>query len=186
MFQLKNSVVQTFVKIPTPHSMPTLVKKRSSASNLSLNPPKLSSHRRAGDFSSSKYLKIIEPGIRPASIAAAKSLGMLSNDLPVSAKAIIASDLFLSPASPLPSPPPPPLPPPLPPPPPTMPPLSPPLSRVENARNEEGWNGVWIEVNLNVRVLEMKLRRVSEEILSWRLWWWLWFEDGERREPAAR
>lgn len=124
----KRDFGQTLVNIPTPHSIPTLVKKRSSASNLSLNPPKLSSHRNTADFSSSKYRWTIVPGIFPASIAAAKSFGKLSSDLPESARAMIASALFLSPASPSP---PPPLPPPLPPPSPPLPPLE-----TEKKRNE--------------------------------------------------
>lgn len=126
----KNGFRETLVKIPTPHSIPTLVKKRSSASNLSLNPPKLSSHRKTADFSSSKYRWTIVPGIFPASIAAAKSFGKLSSDLPESARAMIASPLFLSPASPSSPPPPPPL---------LLPPMSPPPPpplEAEKKRNE--------------------------------------------------
>ena len=119
--------------MPTPHSMATFVKKRSSASKRSLNPPNWSNHRNSTDFSSSKYLLTIDPGTLPASIAAAKSFGRVSTDLPASNNAITASSLFLSlspssllplPLSSLPlSPPPPPLPPPSPPPLPPPPPV---------------------------------------------------------------
>lgn len=74
--------VPTLVKIPTPHSIPILARKRSSAKSRSLNPPKRSNHAINGDFSSSKYLNTMDPGILPSSIAAFKSFGKLSNVLP--------------------------------------------------------------------------------------------------------
>lgn len=109
----------TFVKMPTPHSMATLARNKSSASNLSLNPPKFSSHRNTADFSSSNNLFTIEPGTRPAPIAAAKSAGNFSSGLPASARTSSASSRFRSLSSDSPSPPPPPppaCPPPVPPP----------------------------------------------------------------------
>lgn len=109
----------TFVKMPTPHSMATLARNKSSASNLSLNPPKFSSHRNTADFSSSNNLFTIEPGTRPASTAAAKSAGNFSSGLPASARTSSASSRFRSLSSDSPSPPPPPppaCPPPVPPP----------------------------------------------------------------------
>jgi len=84
------------VNIPTPHSIPTLAKKRSSANNLSLNPSNCINHRKNREFSSSKNLETTAPGILPARIAAAKSCGKLSTDRFASAKTIIASSLFLS------------------------------------------------------------------------------------------
>lgn len=107
--------------MPTPHSIATLARNKSSASNLSLNPPKLSNHRNTLDFSSSKNLFTIEPGTRPALTASAKSAGKYSNGLPTSARASSASSLFRSLSSDSPSPPPSP-PPPLPPPPVPIPP----------------------------------------------------------------
>lgn len=106
---------KTLVKMTTTHSMTSLDKNKSSASNLSLNPPKLSNHRNTVDPSNSKNLRTIEPGTLPALMAAAKSAGKLSSDLPASASTSMASSLFrsLSSSSPPPSPPPPP-PPPLP------------------------------------------------------------------------
>ena len=84
------------MNIPTPHSIPTLAKKRSSANNLSLNPSNCINHRKNREFSSSKNLETTAPGILPARIAAAKSCGKLSTDRFASAKTIIASSLFLS------------------------------------------------------------------------------------------
>ena len=113
--------------MPTPHSMATLARNKSSPSNLSLNPPKFNSHRNTADFSSSKNLFKIDPGTRPASTAAAKSAGNFSSGRPASARTRSASSLLRSLSSDSPSPPLPPPPPP-PPPPPCPPPVPPPCA----------------------------------------------------------
>ena len=94
--------------------MKTLVRKRSSANSLSLNPLNYINHCNTDDFSNSKNLDTTVLGTLPTLIAAAKSLGKFFNDLPASASTIKVSSLFLSfaddPSSPPPpSPPPPPL-----------------------------------------------------------------------------
>lgn len=111
---------KTFVKIPTPHSMAILAKNKSSARSRSLNPPNCINHRNTADFSISKNLSTITAGTLPAAIAAARSFGKLSVDLPASASTAIASALFFSRSSS--SPPSCPSPPPPPPPPPSCPP----------------------------------------------------------------
>jgi len=96
------------VKTPTPHSNPTLARKRSSARRRSLKPPNWSNHRINGDFSSSKNLATTDAGILPSLIAEAKSAGTLSNDLPACANNNNASfnpPLFPSLLSPSPAPP---------------------------------------------------------------------------------
>lgn len=67
--------------MPTPHSMETLAKNRSSARSRSLNPPNWSSHRKIADFSSSRNLSTTDPGTFPACIAASRSLGRVSTGL---------------------------------------------------------------------------------------------------------
>ena len=100
---------ETLVKTPTPHSIATFARKRSSARRRSLNPANWSSHRKNGDFSSSRKRVTTDAGIFPAFIAAARSAGTLSNDLPASATTNKAS--FFLPLSSLSWPPPPPWPP---------------------------------------------------------------------------
>ena len=77
----------------------TFAQKRSLASKRSLNPPNWSNHKNSTDFLREhklKYLLTIDPGTLPISIAAAKSFGTVSTDLPASKNAIIASSLLLS------------------------------------------------------------------------------------------
>ncbi len=134
--------------MPTPHSIPTLVRNRSSASKRSLKPPKLSNQRKTGDFSSSANLRMISGVIRPSLIALARSAGKLSSERPRVDNTNKDSVLFPSCSSPpppsAPPPPPPPSPPQLPPfpsPPPTpvLPPSPPPspTSSVAAARIRE-------------------------------------------------
>ncbi|KAL0926216.1 hypothetical protein M5K25_002428 [Dendrobium thyrsiflorum] len=126
----------TFVKIPTPHSIATLAKNKSSANSRSLKPPNCSSQRKIEDFSKSAKRYTISPGILPASIAAARSEGMLSIERPISASARIASVRFfpLDPSSS-------PLSPPPPPPPPELPDPKPPSPLPEPMRKGFGWDG---------------------------------------------
>lgn len=112
---------QTLVKTPMPHSMPILVRKRSSARRRSLKPPKCSSHLNKGDASRSTYRRTMSPVTWPLSTAAARSAGRLSSFRPSCASTNSASPLLPAeasspspePSSPPPSPssPPPPLPP---------------------------------------------------------------------------
>jgi len=106
--KLKECKNETLVKTPTPHSNPTLARKRSSARRRSLKPPNWSNQRINGDFSSSKNLSTTDAGILPSLIAEAKSAGTLSNDLPAWANNNNASfnpPLFPSLLSPSPCPP---------------------------------------------------------------------------------
>ena len=126
---------QTLVKTPTPHSIATFARKRSSARRRSLKPGNWSSHRKNADFSSSKNRVTTAAGIFPSLIAAAKSAGTLSNALPASAITITASFLPSFPCSS--SPPPPPWPP-CPWPPPKDPPSEPPaIARRAKERSAE-------------------------------------------------
>lgn len=93
---------------PTPHSMASLARKRSSARRRSLNPWNWSSHRSSAEPSISAKRRTISPVTRPPSTAAARSDGRLSSFLPSCASTNSAS-LRLSGAPPSPSPSPPPL-----------------------------------------------------------------------------
>lgn len=160
---------QTFVKITTTHSMTSLVKNKSSASSLSLNPPNFSNHPNTIDFSNSKNLRTIDPGTRPAITAAAKSAGKLSSDLPASASTSNASSLLRSLSSS--SPPPPPLPPPLLPLPDAPPPF--PAEKTVVDVEQSNWVGVKMGAEQCLSLEEKKMKvplrvvRVKVVIEGW-------------------
>ena len=115
------------MKIPTPHSIATFVRKRSSAKSRSLKPPNFMSQPMIGAFSSFANRSTMRAGILPAEMDPAKSLGRLSKERPRPARAARASlRFFFASSSPSPSPSPPSPPPPPPPPHPFPPPPLPP------------------------------------------------------------
>jgi hypothetical protein len=93
---------------PTPHSIPSLAKKRSSARRRSLKPRNWSSQRKSAEPSSSLKWRTISPVTQPPSTAAARSDGRLSSFLPSCASTNSASPRWSGAPPTFSSPPPPP------------------------------------------------------------------------------